>query len=223
MKKFVFFCIAVCLLFAAYESRIELPPVDNTTPAEELITYTYSDLSLEQIEDNYRGCTIYDLARDFKIECIRDPREFFDNYLPYVVLMSDTGKRAFIYFGHEMYSKNHYYYNENDIYFCLFTDKFKGYDEMNNLLQDMAKNGTTREEVKKLYPYETGLSSTAIGDTQCIAVKEGVFVTFIYNISAEISKIDYYSDDVIFSADKIERNSDLVWTIKPLLTIDKNW
>ena len=43
------------------------------------------------------------------------------------------------------------------------------------------------------------------------------------NISAEISKIDYYSDDVIFSADKIERNSDLVWTIKPLLTIDKNW
>lgn len=191
MKKFVFFCIAVCLLFAAYESRIELPPVDNTTPAEELITYTYSDLSLEQIEDNYRGCTIYDLARDFKIECIRDPREFFDNYLPYVVLMSDTGKRAFIYFGHEMYSKNHYYYNENDIYFCLFTDKFKGYDEMNNLLQDMANNGTTWEEVKKLYPYETGLSSTAIGDTQCIAVKEGVFVTFIYNISAEISKIDY--------------------------------
>ena len=223
MKKFVFFCIAVCLLFAAYESRIELPPVDNTTPAEELITYTYSDLSLEQIEDNYRGCTIYDLARDFKIECIRDPREFFDNYLPYVVLMSDTGKRAFIYFGHEMYSKNHYYYNENDIYFCLFTDMFKGYDEMNNLLQDMANNGTTWEEVKKLYPYETGLSSTAIGDTRCIAVKEGVFVTFIYNISAEISKIDYYSDDVIFSADKIERNSDLVWTIKPLLTIDKNW
>lgn len=106
MKKFVIICIAVCLLFAVYESRIELPPVDNTTPAEELITYTYSDLSLEQIEDNYRGCTIYDLARDFKIECIRDPREFFDNYLPYVVLMSDTGKRAFIYFGHEMYSKN---------------------------------------------------------------------------------------------------------------------
>ena len=38
MKKFVIICIAVCLLFAAYESRIELPPVDNTTPAEELIT-----------------------------------------------------------------------------------------------------------------------------------------------------------------------------------------
>ena len=223
MKKFVFFCIAVCLLFAAYESRIELPPVDNTTPAEELITYTYSDLSLEQIEDNYRGCTIYDLARDFKIECIRDPREFFDNYLPYVVLMSDTGKRAFIYFGHEMYSKNHYYYNENDIYFCLFTDKFKGYDEMNNLLQDMANNGTTWEEVKKLYPYETGLSSTAIGDTQCIAVKEGVFVTFIYNISAKISRIDYYSDEEIFRTGDIVRDHDLVWTIKPLLTIDKNW
>lgn len=44
MKKFVIICIAVCLLFAVYESRIELPPVDNTTPAEELITYTYGKL-----------------------------------------------------------------------------------------------------------------------------------------------------------------------------------
>ena len=41
---FVIICIAVCLLFAAYESRIELPPVDNTTPAEELITHTYGKL-----------------------------------------------------------------------------------------------------------------------------------------------------------------------------------
>lgn len=221
MKKLIIICIAVCLLFAAYESRIELPPVDNTTPAEELITHTYSDADLALIEENYDN--ILDLAKDYKIECIRDPREFFENYLPYIVLMSDTGKRVFIYYDDPVYNESNYHYDDNDIYFCLFTDKFMGYDEMNSLLQDMANNGTTWEEVKKLYPYETGLSSTAIGDTQCIAVKEGVFVTFIYNISAEISKIDYYSDDVIFSADKIERNSDLVWTIKPLLTIDKNW
>ena len=51
MKKFVIICIAVCLLFAAYESRIELPPVDNTTPAEELITHTYSDADLASIEE----------------------------------------------------------------------------------------------------------------------------------------------------------------------------
>ena len=221
MKKFVIICIAVCLLFAAYESRIELPPVDNTTPAEELITHTYSDADLALIEENYDN--ILDLARDYKIECIRDPREFFENYLPYIVLMSDTGKRVFIYYDDPVYNESNYHYDDNDIYFCLFTDKFMGYDEMNSLLQDMANNGTTWEEVKKLYPYDTGLSSTAKGNTQCVAVKEGVFVTFVYNVSAKISRIDYYSDEEIFCTDDIVRDHDLIWTIKPLLTIDKNW
>lgn len=221
MKKLIIICVLICLLFAAYESRIELPPVDNTTPAEELITHTYSDADLASIEENYDN--ILDLARDYKIECIRDPREFFENYLPYIVLMSDTGKRVFIYYDDPVYNESNYHYDDNDIYFCLFTDKFMNYDEMNSLLQDMAKNGTTREEVKKLYPYDTGLSSTAKGNTQCVAVKEGVFVTFIYNISAKISRIDYYSDEEIFRTGDIVRDHDLVWTIKPLLTIDKNW
>lgn len=221
MKKLIIICVLICLLFAAYDSRIELPPVDNTTPAEELITHTYSDADLASIEENYDN--ILDLARDYKIECIRDPREFFENYLPYIVLMSYTGKRVFIYYDDPVYNESDYHYDDNDIYFCLFTEKFMGYDEMNSLLQDMANNGTTREEVKKLYPYDTGLSSTAKGNTQCVAVKEGVFVTFIYNISAKISRIDYYSDEEIFRTGDIVRDHDLVWTIKPLLTIDKNW
>ena len=52
MKKLIIICVLICLLFAAYESRIELPPVDNTTPAEELITHTYSDADLASIEEN---------------------------------------------------------------------------------------------------------------------------------------------------------------------------
>lgn len=216
MKKFVIICIAVCLLFAAYESRIELPPVDNTTPAEELITHTYSDADLALIDENYDN--ILDLARDYKIECIRDPREFFDNYLPYVVLMSDTGKRLFVYFDDPNFS-----YDKDSIAFCLLTDEFKSHDEMYAILDDMVNNGTTWEQVKKLYPYDTGLSSTAKGNTQCVAVKEGVFVTFVYNVSAKISRIDYYSDEEIFCTDDIARDHDLIWTIKPLLTIDKNW
>ena len=209
MKKLIIICVLICLLFAAYESRIELPPVDNTTPAEYLITHTYSDADLALIEENYDN--ILDLARDYKIECIRDPREFFENYLPYIVLMSDTGKRVFIYYDDPVYNESNYHYDDNDIYFCLFTDKF------------MANNGTTWEEVKKLYQYDTGLSSTAKGDTRCIAVKEGVFVTFIYNVIPDISRIDYYSDEEIFRTGDIVRDHDLVWTIKPLLTIDKNW
>lgn len=137
--------------------------------------------------------------------------------------MSDTGKRVFIYYDDPVYNESNYHYDDNDIYFCLFTDKFMGYDEMNSLLQDMANNGTTWEEVKKLYQYDTGLSSTAKGDTRCIAVKEGVFVTFIYNVIPDISRIDYYSDEEIFRTGDIVRDHDLVWTIKPLLTIDKNW
>ena len=71
MKKLIIICVLICLLFAAYESRIELPPADNTTLAEELITHTYSDADLASIGENYDN--ILDLARDYKIECIRDP------------------------------------------------------------------------------------------------------------------------------------------------------
>lgn len=80
MKKLIIICVLICLLFAAYESRIELPPADNTTLAEELITHTYSDADLASIGENYDN--ILDLARDYKIECIRDPREFLKIIFP---------------------------------------------------------------------------------------------------------------------------------------------
>lgn len=53
--------------------------------------------------------------------------------------------------------------------------------------------------------------------------KGGGFVTFIYNVIPDISRIDYYSDEEIFCTDDIVRDHDLIWTIKPLLAIDKNW
>ena len=140
MKKLIIICVLICLLFAAYESRIELPPADNTTLAEELITHTYSDADLASIGENYDN--ILDLARDYKIECIRDPREFFENYLPYIVLMSNTGKRAFVYFDDPEFS-----YDKGSIAFCLLTDEFKSYDEMYAILDDMVNNGTTWERV----------------------------------------------------------------------------
>lgn len=218
MKKFVIICIAVCLLFAAYESRIELPPADNTTLAEELITHTYSDADLASIGENYDN--ILDLARDYKIECIRDPREFFENYLPYIVLMSNTGKRAFVYFDAPEFS-----YDKGSIAFCLLTDEFKSYDEMYAILDDMVNNGTTWERVYAMYDqYNTGESYGGRGMAQSFAVKEGVFITAVYfEKEPAFSKINYYSDEEIFCLDVIEREYSLAHTIKPLLTIDKNW
>lgn len=218
MKKLIIICVLICLLFAAYESRIELPPADNTTLAEELITHTYSDADLASIGENYDN--ILDLARDYKIECIRDPREFFENYLPYIVLMSNTGKRAFVYFDAPEFS-----YDEGSIAFCLLTDEFKSYDEMYAILDDMVNNGTTWERVYAMYDqYNTGESYGGRGMAQSFAVKEGVFITAVYfEKEPAFSKINYYSDEEIFCPDVIEREYSLAHTIKPLLTIDKNW
>ena len=56
------------------------------------------------------------------------------------------------------------------------------------------------------------------------AVKEGVFITAVYFEKAPVfSEINYYSDEEIFCSDDIEREHSLAHTIKPLLTIDKNW
>jgi hypothetical protein len=218
MKKLIIICVLICLLFAAYESRIELPPADNTTLAEELITHTYSDADLASIGENYDN--ILDLARDYKIECIRDPREFFENYLPYIVLMSNTGKRAFVYFDAPEFS-----YDKGSIAFCLLTDEFKSYDEMYAILDDMVNNGTTWERVYAMYDqYNTGESYGGRGMAQSFAVKEGVFITAVYfEKEPAFSKINYYSDEEIFCLDVIEREYSLAHTIKPLLTIDKNW
>lgn len=218
MKKLIIICVLICLLFAAYESRIELPPADNTTLAEELITHTYSDADLASIGENYDN--ILDLARDYKIEYIRDPREFFENYLPYIVLMSNTGKRAFVYFDAPEFS-----YDKGSIAFCLLTDEFKSYDEMYAILDDMVNNGTTWERVYAMYDqYNTGESYGGRGMAQSFAVKEGVFITAVYfEKEPAFSKINYYSDEEIFCLDVIEREYSLAHTIKPLLTIDKNW
>ena len=218
MKKLIIICVLICLLFAAYESRIELPPADNTTLAEELITHTYSDADLASIGENYDN--ILDLARDYKIECIRDPREFFENYLPYIVLMSNTGKRAFVYFDAPEFS-----YDKGSIAFCLLTDEFKSYDEMYAILDDMVNNGTTWERVYAMYDqYNTGESYGGRGMAQSFAVKEGVFITAVYfEKEPAFSKINYYSDEEIFCLDVIEREYSLAHTIKPLLTIYKNW
>jgi len=59
---------------------------------------------------------------------------------------------------------------------------------------------------------------------QSFAVKEGVFITAVYfEKEPAFSKINYYSDEEIFCPDVIEREYSLAHTIKPLLTIDKNW
>lgn len=223
MKKTIILCLSavVCFLLTSCGNIVELPPVDNTTPAEELITHTYSDADLAAIEENYYGHTIYDLAKDYKIECLRDPGEFCEDYFPYVVLMSDTGKRAFVFFADSAYQRSS---NIDKVYISLFTDGFKSRQEMEYILEDMILNGATWEQVYTLYPYYTGVSTTSWRTTQSVAVKEGVFVTRVYNgCNPTLSELLYYSDEELFKSKNVEHENGLIRTIRPLLTIDKNW
>ena len=101
----------------------------------------------------------------------------------------------------------------------------RSYDEMYAILDDMVNNGTTWERVYAMYDqYNTGESYGGRGMAQSFAVKEGVFITAVYfEKEPAFSKINYYSDEEIFCLDVIEREYSLAHTIKPLLTIDKNW
>lgn len=222
MKKItiISLCVAICILFAACKSKIELPPVDNTTPAEKLITTTYSDADLAAIGEKYEGLSIYELAEDFKIECLRDPGQFCGDYFPYVVLMSNTGKRAFVFFADGAYQRSR---EVEKVYMNIVTDGFKSREDMENILEGMLNNGATWEEVYALYPYYTGVSTVSARTTQSVAVKEGVFVTQVYNGSVPtFSELLYYSDEELFSGKNIEHEHGLARTIRPLLTIDKN-
>ena len=82
-----------------------IPRSDNTTPAEKLIQHRYPDEELEDLFSGEYGSFVYhdlrDFLKDFKIECRRDPGAYDESYLPYVVLMSESGKKLFVFYGNQ--------------------------------------------------------------------------------------------------------------------------
>ena len=204
-----------------------IPRSDNTTPAEELIQHRYPDEELEDLFSGEYGSFVYhdlrDFSKDYKIECRRNPGAYDESYLPYVVLMSESGKKLFIFYGDQKDGHGEY-----EIASAILNDSFFSYSEMQANLKALGDRVSIHNRALNDYVehHKTGSGSGEIHQSYPIAVKDGVLVI-------HMSKIDYgvyqfkdpvfYSDEVLFDADSSDNpNRDNYYQIWPLLPIDKN-
>ena len=112
-KNSIFFCVILVLIVVAVGVLLyvflppRLPEADNNTPAHELISHYYSDEDFEAIFKRtdeevyyspYEYETLNDLKHIYKFECLRNPRVYSDEYYPYIVLMSESGKKLFLFY-----------------------------------------------------------------------------------------------------------------------------
>lgn len=213
-------CIAV-VLFAVllYNSKSIIPKADNINRAEDIITNFYSCRELDLIMNENYDCeflTIEDLSKQFELECVRDPREYSDcsGYLPYVVLMDTSGRKAFVFYSE---SQN----GDHVIEASMVVDKFVPKDEMLSQIKSMKDNNAPYEEWEKLYKYFSGTFSGAVNTVQSVAVKEGVFVVWLtYSEYPIVKDIAYYSDETLLSKSGIS-NERYEGDVFPILPIDK--
>ena len=223
-SRIIFTCISILipLLMIGCGSG-SLPPSNNTDPAGSIITQLYS---AEDLSDLLRGCdngtysNLRDLKGKYRIECIRDPREYNEKYMPYVVIMSDSGKKAFLFF--EPFEEDQR--GVGDISVCILPDSFLSKDEMLLALNDLENaQATWSDWVALLEKYESGMSRGARNHEFVLAVKEGVYGILL---SHEEAKAAQHIQDLLFISDySLIHEPDYVRTIDwdpwLILPIDK--
>jgi len=216
--------IAVCCI------NSPLPRVNNSLAADKLVTRYYSDEELSRLQyasDNY--LCVYEntseLARDFKIECLRDPAQLVkdSSYRPYIVLLGSSGKRAFIMLDY--YTKK----NEYIINSVIVIDQFMSHEEMEKLLAELDTRKAVWEEWYELLNHTCGNAGGNLVNTFPLTVSEGVVYCTIYHCFkygedswGKIIRSNYYSDDELFSENALLTDL-LPNDIWPYLPIDKVW
>ena len=248
MKKTKILLLALSLLavLTAVVLYVFLPPylpaADNNTPAHELISHYYSDEDFEAIfkrtdEEVYYSPfeyeTLNDLKHIFKFECLRNPRVYSDEYKPYVVLMSDSGKKLFLFYDPETLEileriliedfmslseaqtviKNALAINKSIVDDAV---KFeKSYDEVFQILGEN-KSALRRE----LYTYSIGSAYISICTFDLCNVEEGVLVLGLWAGSEiNVHNIIFYPNELVFSGEPLKSQSG--YDIWPILPIDK--
>ena len=197
------------------------------TPAEELIQHRYPDEELEDLFSGEYGSFVYhdlrDFSKDFKIECRRNPGAYDESYLPYVVLMSQSGKKLFIFYGDQKDGHGEY-----EIASAILNDSFFSYAEMQANLKALGDRVSVHNRALNdcVEHNKTGSGAGEIHQSYPIAVKEGVLVIHMSKIDYGVYQFkdpDFYSDEVLFDADSSDNpNRDNFYQIWPLLPIDKN-
>ena len=220
----LFFLLLLVLVLTGCSRSI--PRSDNNSSAEELIQHRYTDREFDNLFSAEDRSFVYrdlrDFSKEYKIECCRNPREYNKLYLPYVVLMSESGKKLFIFYGDQQNGHGEY-----EIAAAILTGSFFSYTEMQSNLKALGDRISIHNKVLNDYigQFKTGSGSGEIYQSYPIAVKEGVIIIHISKIQIGVYQLDgtdYYSDQVLFDTNSEDNpNQHNLYQIWPLLPIDK--
>lgn len=231
MKRISVITIIVTIIFAGILGCFlysPIPRVNNFLPADELVTKYYTDEELRLLHnesDNY-FCAYQNtsqLAKDFKIECLRNPAELTagSQFRPYIVLLGTSGKKAFIMLDYPQKR------NEYPIHAAIISDRFMSFAELEAMLNDLDSRQAEWDEWEELYSYSCGESNGNLELFFPLAVKEGVVSCCVYHSFSygrdswgELLKTTFYPDDTLFSENALanEFYANDIW---PYLPIDK--
>ena len=196
------------------------PSSNNIDPPESIITRFYSDEDLSNLLYGYyagKYNNLRDLEGDYQVECIRDPRQYDERYMPYVVIMSESGKKAFLFFRPFEDTQK----GAGDIVCCIVTGSFLSKDELLDVLYELQDNNATWTEwLPLLEKYECGMSSGAMNHQFILAVKEGVYGIVLSHDEAMVEKIqviEFTSDySLMHDAGHSRENGWDPWLILPV-------
>lgn len=207
LKSVIRFCAGLLLLAALAVllalRPLRLPAADNTTPAENLITHYYSEEELDAITMIREGETsivpkcenLNELKYSFKFECVRDLRVYNDEYYPYLILMSDTVKKLFLFYDPET----------SDVIDGIYVYGFPLRNDVEALIREVVESGSSYHDMDVLWDYSSGLGTSGRLHSYFIQVKEGMVMLDSYNReTAKIERQNFYSNDQLFGDAPLE-------------------
>lgn len=237
----VLIVVAAVLLYIFLHPR--LPEADNNTPAHELISHYYSDVELEEalaeiIESEYsrpyKYETLNELKHIYKFECLRDPSVYSDEYKPYVVLMSESGKKLFLFYDPQTLEIIDRTIIEDFMTYSEIQALIKDALVVNRVIMDYAScNRKTYGDVFELFEenrvalrdkleiYDTGRDFASSFKFFLYGVEEGVLALSLWaGAEKNVRSMDFYPNELIFSDKPFDKNMG-PFELWPILPIDK--
>jgi len=225
-KKMLSYAVIILLLPTVLFSVLTLfsnkalPVANNTVSAEELISVVYPNESLAFLltdEARRKYDALDDLAKDYKLECIRDPTETSADYRPYAVLLGESEEKAYVFYD----PKEH-----NQIEYIIVNQGFYTEEQFRSVME-AGKASVTFSEYEfydLIRRFQSGLSTRELHVPFAFACKTGVFVLTASRSDTAyciVEKVDFFPDSVLLSDRPPSVQDTEGCCIYPILPIDK--
>ncbi len=211
--------IMLVLVLTGCQAHLKLD-YNHTDAASDIVTQYYSEAQIKMLMDEDGFCTFEDLkalSKAYRIECVRDPSIYNDDYLPYVVLLSEDGAKAFVFFDKA---------NDHRIKKVIINDGFLTKQSAGEILDQWTEQGAQWDTqwLPLLKKYDSGISMGAIRQTFCVATKEGLYRFSLehrhYPLMTIYRTPTFYTDEELFSSNSLPH--EVTYKLCPILPIDKD-